>query len=506
MSNLLEINHRINPALFSLILTNAGYVPPDFKNHFNFCGITDSLNFTWISLAYFYPQAEFTILLTDDADLSYKVNAILDKLKISNLKIEKLKETNIGSKTFDYVALDLSYSRLYSDERERIKEILRKNLKENGIFYLEYESYPGSEAKFNFFKFIRILLKDWNTKEVYELLENFLIRPTSYLIKHSNLREYINNLVNEKEKEKINKLLLREILNENYKVFFFTEINNELSDSELTFCGRADLELNDPEISIFPSHIPTLLRFSKSLERRETAIDFILNISEHRDLYVKNPEKDFEKGLKFICDNFYLLPRQKAENLRRIVALPGGHRYPLTSAIYDYFYATGEEARTLCGHPMFKGNELAVWKAFYKVLSTGEFFLCIDDNTKPLEKVNPQLPSEFTISPLNEEILKRAVSELKGVYLTSEITKGVAIFLTPLETLLLWFAYKEGKDKAVEKTYEYLQSLNEKITFGGEPRSTKEVSKEDIEKIARNLFAGRKAFNLQRLRIVKFFR
>lgn len=500
MSNLLRFNYEVNPALFSIVLTNAGYLSFNFKQNFHFCGITDNLNFTWISLAYFYPQAEFMVLLTDQKKISDKEREILNRLKISNLKVESLKENKLSSKKFNFIALDISYSLLYSHERKKVMEILKNQLKDNGIFYLEYESLPGRESKQNFFNFIRLMLKKWNLNEVYEFLNVLLIRPTAYLIKHNDLRIYINNLLNKRD----DRAVLREILNGDYRVFFFEEIYKQFVNLELTFSGRADLELNDPEIGVFPAHVPTILRFSKNLDKRESLVDFILNISIHRDIFVKKPFEDFEKALDFICENFYLLPRQKPENLRRIISLPGGHRYPLTAEVYDYFFAPSEEPRNLCKHPMFKGNKTAVWKAFYKVLSTGEFFLCVTDEVQPLETTSYELPEEFVLSPLNEEILKEGVSNLSEVYLTSEPTKGFAIYLNPLETVLLWFAFREGKSKAIEKTYEYLQSIDKRINMGGELRDTKEISEEDIEKIARNLFTGRKTFNLKRLRIIKF--
>jgi len=67
---------------------------------------------------------------------------------------------------------------------------------------------------------------------------------------------------------------------------------------------------------------------------------------------------------------------------------------------------------------------------------------------------------------------------------------------------LFYFALKEGKRKAIDSAFEYLQSLDKTLRLGGEEKKAKDVSYEDLKKIFETLFKRRKAFNLNRLNIV----
>ena len=504
-------NYRLHPALFSFIAASKDYPPVDFKREFSFVEIECGKGKTLLVLASLYPQSKFYGIDSDTENIEYaKLKAKelgLNNVEFLHTSFEAIKSYSFPSK-LDYIALTLPYSSISKNERESLKEFVRKNLKEGGIFYLQFCSIPGSLSKGTFWKFIRELIPtglndEEKIEKLYELFEIFSSRPTKYLIQNPELRTLISRYLKDKDKKESRKELIREVISDFSFPMYFFEVFDDLKEKlELQFAGRVELELNDPEISLFPAHVPTILKFSKDVRSRETAVDFILNVGEHHDLWLKEPVENFEAATEFISENFYLLPRQKPESLRRILLLPGGHRFPLTAPIYEPFYSKGEEPFRLPDHPAFEGNKEAVKKAFYKVASSGEFFICCDEVVRPLSEIKEELPENFEVSNINKYLIETSLNRLSGTFLVSEVTKGIAIALTPLETVVFWFALKEGKSKAVSLAYDYLQSVDKTIRVKGESKKTKDISKEEVEKTAEFLFKGRKAFNLQRLNIV----
>jgi hypothetical protein len=487
-----KFNPLLNPSLISLIAINKGFVPKNFKKLENIIVITQNVNLTWLTLAYLYPNTNFYIVL-------------LDKTKQGEFE-EKIKQLNLNNifismnKTpeFDYLFVDIPYNHLYKDEKNYIQSLLKDKSTANSVVYFVYKSNPGSYSEEVFRNFINQLCSNKDIEFLTDLLEIFLNRPTRFLLEHSELFRKLKYYLREKDKLAIKDKLKRIFLNDDFKVFSFIEINKLFTSFNYLFAGRLDFKLNDYEIAVFPSHVPTLLRFlSKGdIEKAETSVDFILNIGFREDIFIYKPEKNFEKAINFACENYFLIPRQSPKDLRRIVELPGGHRYALTTPIYDYFFNPTEEPRYLCEHPMLKGNEKAVWSAFYKTITTGEFFVCVENKLKPLEEIKNTIEGKIKLKPsINEIILKESVNNVESCYLVSEATKGAAIYLSPIEAVLLWFAYNKGVDKAVDASLNYLKEKQSKVNI-------ENLTENNLQKIADALFKGRKAFNLQRLNII----
>jgi len=458
----LKIDYLANPVLFPVIATNRGFLAPNFRENLNVFVITEKESLTPRIISSLFPNFKLHIYYLDALPPADTPNV-------------------------DIFINDLNLSELNQKTAKQILNLSKEILKKSGALYVKYEALPANGDKYFFIKFLNRIAETDDNQKLKEELDVFLKRPTRFLMQNSHLRQEIINWD----------------INPNYSPYFFYEINDDLEGKGFKFAGRARVELNDPEVSLYPSHIPTVLRYKDDASRRETTVDVILNIDRHEDVYIKEPRENFEEALRYVCENYFLLPRQEPRYLRRLIALPGGHRLALTSPIYDYFFNQGENPVRPCSHPMFKGNESAVWKAFYKVLASGEFFLCVNDDLIPLERIKPELPERFSLSSLNRFLLEKALENLSDVYLYSDVTKAPSVNLNPIEVVLLWFAYKEGKSKAVEKTYEYLKSSDRTLSLGGERKSAKDVTEEELKDFSIRFFRGRKAFNLQRLKIVE---
>ena len=507
-------NYRLSPSLFSFISASRNFLPVDFKGEFSLVEVGCGRGETLLALAYLYPSSKFYGIDSKSENVNLASQRARD-LGLNNVQffhteyedIDKLEA--LGRGKFNYIVISVPYSLFSSSERRAVRKFLKERLEESGLSYLSFHSMPGSSSEKTFWDFIRELVPDnldegEKLEKAFEFLDLFASRPTRYLIQNPDVRTSVLSALRNKEEEEVKDEVLRKAILGYFSPKYFFEIFDEFSgELELQFAGRLDLPLNDPEISLFPAHVPTVLRFSKDVRKRETVIDFVLDTGEHHDIWIRKPQESFELSTDFLDRNFFLLPRQRPENLRRILLLPGGHRFPLTAPIYDPFYSKGEEPVRLSDHPSFEGNREAVKRAFYKVAASGEFFVCCDDrHLRQVSDVREELPETFSVSSINRFLLEESFKEVKGTFLVSEVTRGAAIFLTPLETVIFWFSLNEGRVKAVDSAYDYLQSLDKPVFVKGEAKKPRDISKEEVRKSADLLFKGRKAFNLQRLGIV----
>ncbi len=501
---------NMSPAVTSFVALNSNFIPPNFKEGFNFIDLGCGRAKTLLLLAELFPKGNFWGVDFNAESIFYakeKAKELgLKNVNFLNVSFEELiKDKSLPE--FDFISMAGLYTWITPQAKEAVKEFVREKLKKGGILYLEFYAIPGGINNAVFWKFIRELvpedLPDSQRGDIaLELFEIFLNRPTRYLIDHQKTRGAVQNYL--KNKDELKKHLIHNVLPKNAFPMFFFEVYDDFRETGVKFAGRTELALNDPEISLFPSHLPTYVKFKKEPRLRETVVDFILNLGEHHDVWVKGEEVSPQEAAKYINENFFLIPRQKPERLRRVLALPGGHRFPLTDEIYSPFYSKGEEPVRLEDHPLFEKNPETVKRAFYKVAASGEFFICsFEENLRPINEIEEELPEELEVSKGNLYLLENAFKGLKGTVLTSKVTGGAAVNLSSIEVILLYTALKEGKSMAIEGTLNYLSEVDSEISILGERKRTKEVKREEVERAFKGLFKGRKAFNLQRLNIVK---
>ncbi len=458
-------NIKNNPAIFSFLSAFKGFKPVNYKNKFDYLKIGEKDSLDIQVLKELYPNGNF-----------YSEDVLQEK----------------PEKQFDIVFVSDDFCNVSKERKEQILDILEKNLKESGYIFLNFSSLPANSTVYAFKDYLYSISP--TKEEVENLIKIFSERPSIFVLNNEPVRKAILNYLDEKNPKK-------DKFSKDFSPKYFYEVYQSLSSLNIDFVGRLDLPLNDPEISLFPSHLPTVAKFSKDIKAKETTIDVILNVDFHEDLWVKEGETG--EFYDFIAENFYLLPRQKVENIRKVLLLPGGHRHPLTAPIYEFFYYVGDNPIRLSEHPDFKGNKNSTAKAFFKLAASGEYFICVKEGAKDITEVKDKLEGKISLTGINYTLVENGFNNLNSTFLVSDIVGGAAVFLTPLETVLLKFACEYEVSKSVEKSYEYLQSINKDLTVKGEVKKSKEIEKKELEKVADILFKGRKAENLQRLNIVE---
>ena len=499
---------NMSPALHAFIAACKGFVPFDFMGEFNFIDLGCSRAKTITINALLYPKASFYGVDFNNDSISHAKDRA-KKLDVNNIKFinspfEDLVDRNLPK--FDVITMAGLYTWLTPSARRAVREFIKYKLKDNGLLYLEFAAVPGAIENVVFWKFIReIIPEDIDDNErvekALELFELFRGRPTKYLLTHRKtmiqVRRYLDG------DDDMKRRLLHNVLPKYAFPMYFFEIYDDFSIYGLDFLGRIELELNDPEISLFPSHVPTIAKFKDDIRARETVIDFILDIGEHHDVWCKQFEKDIEGVVEFIDKHFFLIPRQTPDKLVRTIRLPGEHKFELKGDIYDFLFSQGEKPVRLSDCPGFDKDKEFVLKSFYRAAATGEFFICCDESSIINHKeISNELPEKINLDRVNAYLISDAYENLNGTYLVSMATRGAAIQLDPLEVILIKFTYEHGKSKAIREAYAYLHDKDKEIPVKGKLKKAKDVTQEEIKEVAKNLFSSRKAFNLQRLKVV----
>lgn len=499
---------NMSPAMHAFVAACKGFVPFDFKDEFNFIELGCSRAKTITINSLLYPKAKFYGVDVDKNSILYAEkraeNLGIDNIEFISLSFEDFVDMDLPM--FDVMAMADLYTRLSPTEKESVRKFVKKRLKDEGVLYLEYSSIPGDIVNAVFWRFINeIIPKEFNDNErlekVVEFFEIFSNRPTKYLLNHKNILLQIKRYMDADDDTK--KHILHNVIQENGFPLYFFEVYDDFSSCGLSFLGRVELELNDPEISLFPSHVPTIAKFKGDVRSRETVVDFILDIGRHRDVWGKGMVKNIEQATEFVDKHFFLIPRQSPDKLVRTVRLPGEHKFELKGDVYDFLFSQGEKPIRVRDCPGFNNDKEFVLKSFYRAAATGEFFICCDESgIADLKDIPKEIPEKVALDKINAYLLNEAYEKLNGVYLVSVATKGVAVQLNPLEVVLLKCAVEHGRSNSVNEAYLYLHEKDKLFPVRGKLKKANELTKDEIEEVSRGLFSSRKAFNLQRLKIV----
>ncbi len=301
-------------APFNLFIsaTLSGFLSPEPDKSFNYCMLFCREGNTLNALALLNPQGTFIGIDPDQKFIKEAKNTAQQlnlknityiKADIRNLKYEKFPD-------FDFIILNISYSHLENSLREKILDFVNKKLKEHGIFYIEYLSFPGNASIIPFWYLFQKLvpaekfsdLKERAKKGLY-FLKLFAKRGMFYFRDHPVITKlvqfYLNQIQTDEQDEFIFDHFIYNMLSNEFKPFFFYEIYESVKNKGLEFIGSADFKLNDLELSIPFSQIPTFFEITET-SLVETLKDFIRNTSERKDMFSKNPIQDYNKAYQLL--------------------------------------------------------------------------------------------------------------------------------------------------------------------------------------------------------------
>ncbi len=240
-----------------------------------------------LPLAQAYPQSTFhgIDLSTRQVEAGQKAIAAAG---LSNVTLEhkNILDFPIGEQKYDYIVVHGIYSWVPAPVRDKILEISRKCLTENGVAYISYNCFPGWKmrgmvrdmALFHSAQFPDIATKVAQTRALVKFLADSV--PTE----GNPYGQFIKNEL-ELMKGWQDSYLRHDLLEEENQPFYFHEFVRTAHDHGLQYLGET--EISTMLASGFPQTVQeTLQRIGRNIIATEQYMDFVRNRTFRQTLLV----------------------------------------------------------------------------------------------------------------------------------------------------------------------------------------------------------------------------
>lgn len=503
-----------SPAVMRFVSLYQGVLPPE-GNSFKYIDLGCGEGTTIIALASLYPEAEFFGVDFNPLHVETAREAIaslgLKNVTVLEAPFLSLFELDLPG-SFDFIAINGIYGWLDPENADAVDRFVGERLREGGLFYVEYLSVPGKIAISAMWRFLQemVPLSEFGgdararAQAALELLERLARRGMAFFQHHpSAIAAARHYLTGKKHEPYMIDHFAHNAMAAHFTPRTFTEIHARFSKRGLSFVGRADVELNDLELAVPPAQVPTFREITDAV-RRELLKDFIRNEHDRRDIWSRGPVRDETLSQKRFTESFGLLLRVPPERFARQIAAPGGHRIGLLGTAYDMLIEKAyEKVVWLMEFPEEERRRFV--KAMHRIISSGQAWPIVEPDFTPGEPVHLSAKTDEKIlfrDEINRWLLRRNAGRLTGCQLIAGATGGMAILLSPLETLLLLAASEVGVSRAVPAVLEKLREETKHILCGGGFIPGNQVKGEELEKLWNDLLAT-KVVNMFRLRLVE---
>ncbi len=248
------------------------------------CGSGENL----IELAKKYPQSKF--LGFDEAEKP--ISKAIETAKYFGLKNIQFQQKTISdfssSENFDYIIAHGVFSWVNENNRNKILEIVKNNLSENGVFYISYNIMPGfsfSEVLRNMLYFHSAEIEDneEKLKHSHNLL-NFISETLKFYPENNYTKQFNDEY--QKLKSQPDWYIFHEFLEKNNKAFYFYEFVNLIKNFDLQYLS--EVSIASMNIENLPKFAYDVLSNVDDILRVEQYIDFILNRKFRASLLCKS--------------------------------------------------------------------------------------------------------------------------------------------------------------------------------------------------------------------------
>ncbi|MDM8522658.1 class I SAM-dependent methyltransferase [Desulfococcaceae bacterium HSG8] len=305
---------ELTPAMLSLVTLIQGFRPPAADRPFTYMELGCGSGFSANLLAAANPKGRFYANDFIPTQIS-RARALSEECGIPNIgflekSFAELSDSDLPE--FDFITLHNVYSWINEESRRDIIRFIRNKLKTGGIVYLNYLSLPGQAP----FLPVRRLLTEFvnraggtiesRIRSALNHLEKLEGAGLRYFSRNAVVGEGLNTMKNVQPID-----ILHEFLNENYNVFYRSDIIKEMEDAKLTFIGSSNIAENFDHYSLPPA----IQEFSKEIEDPDmklTIKEFALNKSHGTAIFVRGPYEmnGQERNERFMKTRFALcVPR-----------------------------------------------------------------------------------------------------------------------------------------------------------------------------------------------------
>lgn len=309
---------ELGPSALNLVLTMQGVEPVPLAEGFSYCelGCGHGLSVNIFSAC--HPNGEFHGV---DFNHNHIVNAreLSDQAKRSNAFFWEASFADLDKlplPDFDFIVLHGVYSWINAENRQHILEFIRRKLKKGGVVYVSYNTMPGWAS----FMPVRELLISYADAEPGPIQEQ-IDRSVGFLARLNELNvSYFNN--NPSAKSLLTSLsacpssyLAHELFNRDWKLFYHSDVAQELISAGIFFAGSANLIDNIDSLRFSPDEARLFNEIADPV-MRESVKDLMDCQQFRRDVFTKGrPSLPAEAHREGFCKIRFaaLLPESAGE-------------------------------------------------------------------------------------------------------------------------------------------------------------------------------------------------
>ena len=506
------------PLLIATAAAMGGFRPPAVSGAFRYCDLGCGDGTTVCALAALNPGAEF-VGIDFNAGHVATGTANAERLGLRNARFIQASFTDLGGHgdlgEFDLISMNGIYAWLEEAPRQGAVAFVRRHLRSGGLFYVEYTALPGMAAVPPLWRLIQTLVpaagrsSRQRAEDGLAMLEILAKRGMGFLAANPRATQAARHYLGQVKADREAALdhFIHNAMASGFRPRFFDAMAAEMAEAGLQFAGRTALALNDIELAVPPSQVPTFRELRDPIQR-QLLVDYIRNEQNRRDVFIKDAQPDPEGAAAFLTQQLRLLGRSAPEALQPEIPVIGGHGVSLKGPIYDALRPAFEEAPAPAASvalPAGNTPELSL-RAVQRLIASDQYFLCLPApeaaiGLEPATAAGDTAGKPQLLAAVNRWLLDMAVSKLEGTQLGSPLTGGTAIALSPLEALLLDAAIEHGWEGCVEALEQHLASEERKLPSARGPIAANKIKRSDLEQLL-ELLRGRKLTNMQRLGIL----
>lgn len=436
---------ELNPHAIRCIATMRGYDAPD-STSFTYCELGCGTGHSLIVFAAANPQATFIGIdfNRDHIDHAISRAASLGILNCRFIHADILTLDQLP--TCDYIVMHGLYAWVHQSIRDAIHRIIMESLSSTGLALISYNAYPG----WHVYEPLRMMMREYsmglsddpfyNAEQGLGFLQWMLERNPEYMKAVPSAASFIEELARHDIK-----YIIHEYYADHWTPFSFSDMEQIMAKSGLTFIGQIPLYLNNGAICL-PEGFEDILLLEDDVIRFETFKDLIRNTMFRWDVYSKGvhtKQQSFE--------DLHVGLVQMESNLEDMITLPGCRAINLDSAYHEPILRAIRDqhtnVKTILDYAGEKG--ISIDQARSAILN-----LLYTDQIKPIPNANP---SEETINAYRRialGFLEEAL--LSDEHVIPSLLSGSGIHVNKDTALMLIATMKHG-DNPIEWIAEWME-------------------------------------------------
>jgi SAM-dependent methyltransferase len=470
------VYRELGPSVLNFVLLLQSREPIELQQGFTYldlgCGQGESANL----FAACHPEGVFHAIDFNAAHITGARN-VARQANIQNVTFWEASFADLGDlglPQFDFITLHGIYSWVGAENRQRIVDFLRSNLKPGGVVYVSYNSLPGWSS----YAPLRQLLYSYADTQSGPLEERVeraiqfahrLKDAGAAFFENSAAKDFFDYICTLPRN-----YVTHEFFNRDWSLFYHAEVVRNLAAAKLSFVGSASFADNQD-----------MLRFSEAQQQvlgvvsdrvmLETVKDFTVAPLLRRDVFCKGGKRIPAATQQELVTGTYFALIVPEEDIASTVPFQVG-AVVLDPALYGPIRcALKEKPRTL--EQLLEVPEIAAHTRMQVI----EALMVLLSAEYVMPAVEPTLYTTMTTRRLNNTFIERHLDNMERKTLASPVLQS-GIKVDWLERLLLLCEIRHTEDP-LEFVWEKLKEHKHLLSRDGEVLLTPEDNREELLRI-----------------------